>query len=50
MVAAEIVSLPKFHQLTAEQQVRVVSEVAQFSKTLDESEKMAWDDFCGTVQ
>jgi dTDP-4-amino-4,6-dideoxygalactose transaminase len=50
MVAAEIVSLPMFPQLTAEQQIRVVSEVAQFSKTLDESEKMAWDDFCGTVQ
>lgn len=50
MVATEIVSLPMFPQLTAEQQARVVSEVSQFAASLDEAGKMVWDDFCGTVQ
>jgi dTDP-4-amino-4,6-dideoxygalactose transaminase len=37
-VAAEIVSLPMFPQLTAEQQARVVAEVSRFTESKEVSE------------
>jgi dTDP-4-amino-4,6-dideoxygalactose transaminase len=47
MVAAEIVSLPMFPQLTIEQQTRVVEEVLQFSGGRDEAEGGLGEGLCG---
>ena len=46
-VAAEIVSLPMFPQLTAEQQARVVEEILSFTSKSDSQARRSRSHFVG---